>query len=177
MAQDLMRYDLITQDALRGVVRLALTRVAKSGLPGDHHFYIAFNTRHPEVRLSERLRARYPQEMTIVLQHQFWGLDVLDDRFEVDLSFDNIAERLSVPFAALKGFVDPSVQFGLQFDVAVANPAAEPAEGARTGTESAAGHPSSSEPGAELPAVGGDTAAQPQADAPKVVKLDTFRKK
>jgi len=173
-----MRYDVITQDALRGVVRLALTRVAKSGLPGDHHFYIAFNTRHPEVQLSDRLRARYPQEMTIVLQHQFWGLEVLEDRFEVDLSFDNVSERLSVPFAALKGFFDPSVQFGLQFEVAVANPAAEPAEGARTGTEPLAAQLLSSEPRADPSPIGSEGAvAQPEAAEPKVVQLDTFRKK
>ncbi|WP_137389371.1 SspB family protein [Rhodoligotrophos defluvii] len=121
MAEDLMRYDLMAQDALRGVVRAALKRAARTGLPGDHHFFIAFDTNHSGVRISERLRKKYPEEMTIVLQHQFWGLEVSDDRFEVDLSFDNIPERLAIPFAAIKGFFDPSVQFGLQFEVIQAN--------------------------------------------------------
>src|SRR5918995_3092384 len=117
MAQDLMRYDLLAQDALRGVVRAALLRVRQSGLPGEHHFYISFNTRHPDVRLSDRLRKKYEKEMTIVLQHQFWNLKVQEREFEVELSFNEIAEKLVVPFSAVKGFFDPAAQFALQFEM------------------------------------------------------------
>jgi hypothetical protein len=113
---DQIRYDLLTQQALRGVVRNVLVDAAKKGLPGDHHFYISFDTRAEGVRLSDRLRAQYPDEMTIILQHQFWDLKVGDDEFEVGLSFGGIPERLTVPYAAINGFFDPSVQFGLQFE-------------------------------------------------------------
>ncbi|MBX9591042.1 MAG: hypothetical protein K2X43_17270 [Hyphomonadaceae bacterium] len=110
-------YEALAQDALRGIVRAVLLRVAKSGsLPGQHHFYIAFNTTAPGVGLSPRLKEKYPQEMTIVLQHRFWDLFVNDDRFEVNLAFDGIPERLVVPFAAIKVFFDPSVPYGLQFE-------------------------------------------------------------
>jgi hypothetical protein len=118
MTQDLIRYDLLTQDALRGMVRRVLIDAAKNGLPGDHHFYVTFDTRAPGVRVSGRLRAKYPEDMTIVLQHQFWDLAVTEHTFEVGLSFGGIPERLLVPFSALKGFFDPSVQFGLQFEPA-----------------------------------------------------------
>jgi hypothetical protein len=113
---DQIRYDLLTQQALRGVVRNVLADAAKKGLPGDHHFYISFDTRADGVRLSDRLRAQYPDEMTIILQHQFWNLKVGDDEFEVGLSFGGIPERLTVPYEAINGFFDPSVQFGLQFE-------------------------------------------------------------
>ena len=113
---DQIRYDLLTQQALRGVVRNVLTETAKKGLPGDHHFYISFDTRADGVRLSDRLRAQYPEEMTIILQHQFWDLKVGEEDFEVGLSFGGIPERLTVPFEAINGFFDPSVQFGLQFE-------------------------------------------------------------
>jgi len=113
---DQIRYDLLTQQALRGVVRNVLADAAKKGLPGDHHFYISFDTRADGVRLSDRLRAQYPDEMTIILQHQFWDLKVGDDEFEVGLSFGGIPERLTVPYEAINGFFDPSVQFGLQFE-------------------------------------------------------------
>ena len=116
MAVDHIRYDLLAQDALRGVVRTVLIDAATKGLPGEHHFYISFDTRAEGVRLSPRMLAQYPEEMTVVLQHQFWDLVVTDDGFEVGLSFGGIAERLAVPFAAIKGFFDPSVQFGLQFE-------------------------------------------------------------
>ena len=118
MATDLIRYDLLAQDALRGVVRRVLTDAARDGLPGDHHFYVTFDTRAPGVRLSHRMREKYPQEMTVVLQHQYWDLIVTEHTFEVGLSFGGIPERLLVPFEAVKGFFDPSVQFGLQFEVA-----------------------------------------------------------
>src|SRR5262245_46462732 len=113
---DQIRYDLLTQQALRGVVRNVLTDTAKKGLPGDHHFYISFDTRADGVRLSDRLRAQYPEEMTIILQHQFWDLKVGAEDFEVGLSFGGIPARLTVPFEAINGFFDPSVQFGLQFE-------------------------------------------------------------
>ncbi|HEX7741524.1 MAG TPA: ClpXP protease specificity-enhancing factor SspB [Sphingobium sp.] len=163
MAEDLMRYDLLAQEALRGVVRASLRKVVKTGLPGDHHFYIAFDTRYPGVRLSERLDQKYPREMTIVLQHQYWNLQVRDDEFEVELSFDNIPEKLVVPFNAIKGFLDPHVQFGLQFEtVKVDVPAKE---------NEAPAKPAAAEPA---------PAAEPtdaEAESGRVVSLDSFRKK
>ena len=163
MPEDLMRYDQLAQHALRGVVRDALRIVERTGLPGDHHFYIAFNTKHPGVNIGERLATRYPREMTIVLQHQFWGLLITEDRFEVELSFDNVPEKLIVPFDAVKGFLDPSVQFGLQFEtvtpVAAENPKAKPEPSAPPGD-------AETQPESE-----------PQGDEPKVVSLDSFRKK
>lgn len=104
------------QEANRGLVRSVLTKVGASGLAGDHHFYVAFNTQAPGVIISKRLKEKYPQEMTIVLQHRFWDLEVTDERFSVKLTFDGIPERLVVPFKALKVFYDPSVPFGLQFE-------------------------------------------------------------
>lgn len=117
MADDLIRYDLLVQDALRGVVRKVLTDAAREGLAGEHHFYVSFRTEAPGVRMSQRLREKYPQDMTIVLQHQFWDLGVNEHTFEVGLSFSGVPERLLVPFDALTGFFDPSVQFGLKFDL------------------------------------------------------------
>lgn len=117
MADDLIRYDLLVQDALRGVVRKVLTDAARDGLSGEHHFYVSFRTEAPGVRMSQRLREKYPQDMTIVLQHQFWDLGVNEHNFEVGLSFSGVPERLLVPFDALTGFFDPSVQFGLKFDL------------------------------------------------------------
>ena len=119
MSVDHIRYDLLTQQALRAVVRRVLTDVAKTGaLPGEHHFYVTFDTRAAGLKMSPRLREQYPEDMTIVLQHQFWDLIVTDTYFEVGLSFNGISERLHVPLDAIKGFFDPSVQFGLQFDIA-----------------------------------------------------------
>lgn len=109
-------YEGLAQEAMRGVVRQVLVRTAKSGLAGDHHFYISFDTEAPGASLSKRLKEKYPREMTIVLQHRFWDLVVSEDRFEVKLTFDGIPERLVVPFAAIKVFFDPSVRFGLQFE-------------------------------------------------------------
>ncbi len=170
MAEDLMRYDLLAQEALRGVVRSALQRVARTGLPGEHHFYIAFKTRAPGVGISDRLLEKYPNEMTIVLQHQFWGLDVGEDRFIVELSFDNVPEKLFVPFTAVSGFFDPSVQFGLQFETAEANENADQSET----TDSAES--------AEMIADNEDAAPKSDADSDDdgkadVVSLDAFRKK
>lgn len=109
-------YAKLQQEAMRGVVRAVLHQVVKTGLPGEHHFYISFLTQAQGVILSKRLKEKYPTEMTIVLQHRFWDLIVSDDRFEVKLTFDGIPERLVVPFAAIKVFIDPSVRYGLQFD-------------------------------------------------------------
>src|ERR1700735_3023201 len=131
MTVDYIRYDILTQDAMRSVVRTVMADAAAKGLPGEHHFFISFDTRADGVNLSPRIKAQYPKEMTIVLQHQFWDLVVGDDRFEVGLSFSGVAERLIIPFRAITGFADPSVQFGLQFaatveeDQAGEEPAAE----------------------------------------------------
>ena len=116
MATDHIRYDLLAQNALRGVVRTVLADVAKKGLPGEHHFKITFNTTAPGVRLSDRMRAQYPEAMTIILQHQFWDMQVDETGFEVGLSFGGVPERLGVPFEAVTAFFDPAVQFGFQFE-------------------------------------------------------------
>jgi len=191
-------YEALAQNAMRGVVRSVLGRVAKSGLPGEHHFYIAFRTDAPGVLLSKRLLEKYPEEMTVVLQHRFWDLVVTDDRFEVKLTFDGIEERLSVPFAAIKVFFDPSVPYGLQFEDGEAAARSERhgrAEGpgalARTGgfergrvekkprpprrptAEKVIERPSER---TEPPSPPKRAEAAPANDA-KVVKLDTFRKK
>ena len=117
MTKDLIRYDLLVQDALKGVVRKVLGDAAKHGLSGDHHFYVSFRTDFPGVRISNRLREKYPQDMTIVLQHQYWDLSVTESGFEVGLSFSGVPERLVVPYDAVIGFFDPSVQFGLKFEL------------------------------------------------------------
>jgi len=117
MGQDLIRYDVLAQDALRGVIRKVLGEVVKTGLPGEHHFFITFLTSAPGVRLSSRLREKYPELMTIVIQHQYWDLQVTDASFEVGLSFSDIPERLLIPFSAIRGFYDPAVNFELEFDV------------------------------------------------------------
>lgn len=117
MAEDHIRYDILAQEALRGVVRKVLNEVSKTGLPGEHHFFIGFDTCASGVQISSRLKEQYPEEMTIVLQHQFWDLIISETHFEIGLSFNGIAEHLSVPFAAIKAFFDPSVQFGLQFEL------------------------------------------------------------
>jgi len=168
MADDLMRYDLLAQEALRGVVRQALRRVERSGFPGQHHFYIAFLTQYPGVQISERLRQRYPNEMTIVLQHQFWNLAVREDEFQVELSFNDIPEKLVIPFRAVKGFLDPSVQFGLQFETVSEEAAALQAEGLEPKT-----------PPTPLKRPEPDPAPSKEeaAPTPKIVSLDAFRKK
>ena len=125
MPEDHIRYDMLAQAALRGVVRTVLADAAKRGLPGEHHFKITFATAAPGVRLSARMRAQYPQTMTIILQHQFWDLAVRDEAFDVGLSFGGIPEKLTIPFEALTAFFDPAVHFGLQFAPADAAPASE----------------------------------------------------
>ena len=116
MSEDLIRYDVLAQEALRGVVKKIIGEVSRTGLPGEHHFYVSFATKFPGVRLSNRMREKYPEEMTIVIQHQYWDLEAHENEFEIGLSFNDIPEKLSVPYASIKGFFDPSVQFGLQFD-------------------------------------------------------------
>jgi hypothetical protein len=165
-----MRYDLLAQTALKGVVREALRIAESTGLPGEHHFYIAFNTRHPGVQLSEKIAQRYPREMTIVLQHQYWNLRVLEDRFEVELSFDNVPEHLVIPFDAVKGFLDPAVQFGLQFETAERRPReVEPQNPAPAKAKAEAEAAPAPEKKPEDETVGEEPA--------KVVSLDQFRKK
>lgn len=183
MAEDLMHYDLLVQEALRGVVRAALQRVARAGeLPGDHHFYITFKTRAAGVRISERLMERHEEEMTIVLQHQFWGLDVGEDRFVVELSFDNIPEKLYVPFSAVSGFFDPSVQVGLQFETAEANENSETPETEQSESQDvtadnqdASGKARKSKREKAKPPAKDD--GQDDDDSADVVNLDAFRKK
>ena len=197
MPTDLIRYDLLVQEALKGVVRRVLTDVAKDGLPGEHHFYVSFRTDHEGVRLSQRLRERYPQDMTIVLQHQFENLTISEHAFEVGLSFSGIAERLRVPFESLTGFFDPSVQFGLKFELNAEEakqpeaPAAEPVPikgrpglpapkgkgGPRPIDGEAAEKAPSEKKGPKRGAPAGDEAAAAPAAGAEVVSLDSFRKK
>jgi uncharacterized protein len=165
MATDHIRYDVLARDALRGVLRRVLTDAAEHGLPGDHHFFITFLSTAEGVKLSPRLLAQYPEEMTVILQHQFWDLTVTEDRFEVGLSFGGIAERLVVPFNSIKSFFDPSVQFGLQFEPADAPAASLPAVPAPTA-------PTVPTPATENK----DEPAKPSEGA-EVVRLDRFRKK
>ena len=168
MAIDHIRYDVLARDALRGVLRRVLTDAAAHGLPGEHHFFITFLSTAEGVKLSPRLLAQYPEEMTIILQHQFWDLIVTEDRFEVGLSFGGIPERLVIPFAAIKSFFDPSVQFGLQFEPQEATEA--PAAKLPTVPPSPALSATTSEPAAsEEPPRGNEGAT--------VVRFDRFRKK
>src|SRR4051794_6278201 len=178
MSVDHIRYDLLTQQALRAVVRRVLSDVAKVGsLPGEHHFYVTFDTRAPGVKLSARMREQYPEEMTIVLQHQFWDLAVSDAHFEVALSFNGVSEKLHIPLDAIKGFFDPSVQFGLQFESLIEGkdaPAEKPAPPAAVEEPKAAKarrKPAVAEP--EAPAAVGPAesaeAAKPKTKAPAPV--------
>lgn len=135
-SKDLIRYDLLVQEALKGVVRKVIADAGRDGLPGDHHFYVSFRTDFPGVRLSQRMRDKYPEEMTIVLQHQFWDMGITEHSFEVGLSFSGIPERLLIPFDALVGFFDPSVQFGLKFELnGEAAVSDSPAAQGRVGTQ------------------------------------------
>jgi uncharacterized protein len=160
MPQDLFQYEKMVEAALRGVVRDALKRAAREGLRSEHHFYIGFATLMPGVEIPEHLRERYPEEMTIVLQHQFWDLEVEEERFAVTLSFQKQLERLVIPFAAVKSFADPSVNFALEFAAAEEPPVATAAK--------PAGVP------APLAAPAKPDAAPKSAD---VVTLDSFRKR
>lgn len=166
MSEDSLRYDKMVEDALRGVVRDALIQTAQDGLFGEHHFYITFRTRFPGVHIPPHILARHPDEMTIVLQHQFWSLDVSEEHFEVTLSFSGVSERLFVPFAAITGFADPSAKFGLQFQV-----------------EEDEEFDDEDLPDEEPAAIAAELAAaaakdeEPPAEGAKVIALDAFRKK
>jgi hypothetical protein len=193
MAVDHIRYDLLSQEALRGVVRTVIEDAAKNGLPGDHHFYITFDTRAEGVLLSQRMRAQYPAEMTVILQHQFWDLAVSADAFEVGLSFGGVPERLGVPFAAIKSFFDPSVQFGVQFEqaaegvegessaegaVAPGKPGEAPARPPAEHTHKRTTPTIAVVPTPANPSTGGsDDGPDRPAGGADVVRLDRFRKK
>jgi hypothetical protein len=174
--KDHIRYDVLARDAMRGVLRRVLEDAAKLGLPGDHHFYITFLTQADGVKLSPRLMAQYPNEMTIILQHQFWDLVVTEDHFEVGLSFGSIPEKLVVPLAAIKAFLDPSVQFGLTFEASeapaaaaaptAATPPSAPVEKAKPETKSQDTKQDKALDGEHKP-----------SDGAEVVRLDRFRKK
>jgi uncharacterized protein len=187
MATDHIRYDVLARDALRGVLRKVLSDAAAHGLPGEHHFFITFISKADGVKLSPRLLAQYPDEMTIILQHQFWDLEVTEDRFEVGLSFGGIPERLAVPFSAIKSFFDPSVQFALQFEPteamteapaknlpAAAAPSAPPAV-AKSDAKSDVKSDVKAEPAPAAEAAT-EEPAKP-AEGAEVVRLDRFRKK
>ena len=187
MAKDLIRYDLLAQQALRGLVRKVLADAAQQGLPGEHHFYVKFATEAPGVLMSPRLRSQYPEEMTIVLQHQFWDLEVTDEAVSITLSFNAIPERLTVPFSAIRGFFDPSVQFGLEFDAEeAAEDGAEtphtplPVPAAETDGDAIvaeAAQDDAPQDGPEPDADAEDDADAETEDGATVVSLDAFRKK
>jgi uncharacterized protein len=163
MAESWLRYDRMVEQALRGVVRKALSEAGQRGLPGDHHFYITFHTDRPGVGIADWLHQQYPQEMTIILQHQFWDLVVEEDRFAITLSFGGRHERLTIPFSALTAFADPSVKFGLQFE----------ANEDELQTQTPTGKATKRNDVPAIPAASGEDARK-GAD---VVALDAFRKK
>jgi len=172
MAKDYIGYQALTDAALRGVVREALRRIEKQGLIGSHHFYLTFKTHFPGVDIPQFLREEYPDEMTIILQHQFWGLKIEDDHFEVTLTFRKLPATLSIPFAALTGFADPGVQFGLQFKEVPGEAGAMPAAPAAIAPAEKA----------EKPAPESEKADEKENEKPapapgEVVSLDAFRKK
>ena len=191
MSDDKIRYDELTQEALRGVVRRVLVDVAKNGLPGDHHFFIAIDTRAKGVSLSNRLREQYPEEMTVVLQYQFWDLEVGELGFEVKLSFNTLPEHLVVPYSAIKAFYDPSAKFGLQFGApGAANDQTRDAGGVPAIVKAQDDSGLAPDPALEqaieqvIEAAegGGASASQPEEDPgeeqlAEVVELDAFRKK
>ncbi|VIO78275.1 hypothetical protein CI41S_62120 [Bradyrhizobium ivorense] len=176
MATDHIRYDVLARDALRGVLRRVLADAAEHGLPGEHHFYITFLSGADGVKLSSRLLAQYPEEMTIILQHQFWDLVVTEDRFEVGLSFGGIPERLTVPFASVTRFLDPSAPFDLRFDVSDALSEAPPAKvPAAPAASSLAATPARA--AAESNAAETEGEPEKPSEGAEVVRLDRFRKK
>ena len=172
MATDHIRYDVLVRDALRGVLHKVLTDAAAHGLPGEHHFFITFASRAEGVKLSDRLLAQYPEEMTIILQHQFWDLVVTDDRFEVGLSFGGIPERLVIPFHAIKSFHDPSVPFGLAFELSEATADAPATKPTAVPAPSAVAAPTTAAASEEEP-----EQPPPPSEGAEVVRLDRFRKK
>ena len=165
MSKDYIGYEALMDSALRGVVREALRRVERQALVGSHHFYLTFKTNFPGVDIPQFLYEQYPDEMTIVLQHQFWDLKVEQDHFKVALTFRKLPAELVIPFAALTAFVDPGVQFGLQFKIADAEASQTPLSLSPT-------------PGPQAPST---VLAEPPAEKPvvpgEVVSLDAFRKK
>jgi hypothetical protein len=169
MAETWLRYDRMVEDALRSVVRKALIEAAQRGLPGEHHFYITFHTERPGVGIADWLRQQYPQEMTIILQHQFWDLTVDEERFAVTLSFGGRHERLTVPLEAVARFADPSVKFGLQFEAAEDE---VEVEGKPRATVTA-----KPERPREVPALLTSEAGAESPKSGEVVALDSFRKK
>lgn len=182
MADDHIRYDILAQEALRGVMRKVLSEVARTGLPGNHHFFITFLTGAPGVRISSRLRERYPEQMTIVIQFQYWDLKVTDAGFEVGLSFSDVPEKLEIPFAAVRGFYDPSVNFELEFDV---KPPMADEEEDLAADDPQAAPPDLTERKQKAPSKKRETAAaqaaaeddKEQGRSADVVSLDAFRKK
>jgi len=161
MAKEQLRYDKMVETALRGVVRDAIRQVADRGLPGNHHFYLTFRTSYPGVDIPEYLRGQYPNEMTIVLQYQYYGLEIDDEKFAVTLSFNNVHERLEIPLGAITTFADPSVNFALQFQPAAPADSAEVAPLAERAPPKEEAKPAASE--------------EPKRG--EVVTLDAFRKK
>ncbi len=177
MAEDLIRYDVLAQEALRGLVKKVLTEVAQAGLPGEHHFFVTFNTQYAGVRISPRLAAEYPGEMTVVLQHQFWDLAVTDSAFEVGLSFKGVAEKLHVPLPAITSFVDPHASFAVKFDTAadLAVPGVAEADTAAVATETDARPVEVGKRSRKKAAAKAAEAKDVEKSA--VVSLDAFRKK
>jgi hypothetical protein len=166
MTQDFLEYPKMVERAMRGVVREALGVVQETGLPGLHHFYITFRTNDPDVAIADRLLAQYPEEMTTVMEHQYWDLTVDDEKFSITLSFGGAPETLVVPYSAISAFVDPSVKFGLQFD---ANSEETTQAVPSTETADVESHPgTSAEP---------DDKVSTPSDDGQVVALDNFRKK
>ena len=176
---DRFHYDTLVDDALRSVVKRVLVQVAEKGLPGSHHFYISFRSTDPGVELPDYLLAKYPEEMTIVLQHQYWDLVIHDDSFEVSVSFNKQQEHIKVPFMALSAFVDPSVRFGLQFDRKdkAGNLLEKSDAGAVAPTPLPAPEPKAKSDPAAAEAAAAAAEAKPEDAASKIIKLDSFRKK
>ena len=176
MATDHIRYDVLVSEALRGVLRRVLIDAAENGLPGEHHFFITFLSTAEGVKLSPRLLAQYPEEMTVILQHQFWDLTVTEDRFEVGLSFGSIPERLVVPFHSIKSFSDPAAPFGLQFeasDVPFENTDRNLSASSSSAVVSSSTVPTIAAPAEETPG----ESAKKSGEGAEVVRLDRFRKK
>jgi len=184
MATDLIRYDLLVQDALRSVVRKVLSDTARSGLIGEHHFNIAFKTQAPGVVVPAAVKQRFPDEMSIILQHEFWDLVVREDAFEVSLNFSRKPERLTVPFDSITGFTDPSVPFGFKLEPRAAESASPaPAAGRQQAltpppapAKPALPRPPAQPAAAAKPVQRAEKPAEPEGEA-KVVSIDAFRKK
>ncbi|QPC88171.1 hypothetical protein GA830_16480 [Mesorhizobium sp. NBSH29] len=182
MAEDHIRYDILAQEALRGVMRKVLAEVARTGLPGNHHFFITFMTGAPGVRVSSRLRERYPEQMTIVVQFQYWDLKVTETGFEIGLSFSDVPEKLEIPFSAVVGFYDPSANFELEFQVRQEETAAvvdenTPAKPAIVSKSAAGTKPERRKSDAKKVAPEPEDGDEAPAKGADVVSLDAFRKK